>query len=179
MKKDTAANEPSPEDIQAAEPEGQDISSEQPDMPETKTPEQELIENLQRLQAEFDNFRKRVAREQEEMRQAANDALLKELIPIIDNLHLSVQHAKDDSGTVKGPELLAGIIMINEQLNGLLERSGITKIPEDGRFNPHHHEALTVVAQEGAERGMVIQTYQRGYLRNGKVLRPARVSVAK
>lgn len=140
---------------------------------------QELIEHLQRLQAEFDNYRKRVERDQEEMKKAASERLLRDLLPIIDNLQLSVQHAKNDDGVIKGEDLLAGVIMINEQLQALLDHYGITVIPDGGKFDPRMHEALTTVAQEGAERGAVLQTYQRGYMRSGKVFRPARVSVAK
>jgi molecular chaperone GrpE len=140
---------------------------------------QELLEQTQRLQAEFDNFRKRIAREQEDMKSQASEKLLRDLLPIVDGLQLSLQHAKDPTGKVNGEELLTGIIMINEQLQQVLEHQGLEEIPTEGRFDPRLHEALTIIEQEGAERGAVLQTYQRGYLRNGKVFRAAKVSVAR
>jgi molecular chaperone GrpE len=141
---------------------------------------QDFLDQLQRLQAEFHNYRMRVHKEQEEMRAAASEKLLKEFIPIIDNLSLALLHAKDGSGNVKGEDLLTGLIMINEQMKQLLEHQGLEEIATEGeRFDPHKHEAVTIVAHEGAERGKILQTYQRGYLRNGKVFRAAKVSVAK
>jgi molecular chaperone GrpE len=139
---------------------------------------QELVEQLQRLQAEFDNYRKRVEREQADAKSSASEKLLRELLPIVDSFQLSVQHAKDDAGSIKGEDLLAGIMMINEQLAGLLEHQGLTEVPVD-RFDPKLHEAINTVAQEGAARGSVLQVYQRGYMRGDRVFRPARVSVAK
>jgi molecular chaperone GrpE len=141
---------------------------------------QDFLNQLQRLQAEFQNYRARVQREQEEGKAAASEKLLREFIPIIDNLSLALLHAKDGDDNIKGEDLLTGLIMINEQMKQLLEHQGLEEIATDGeRFDPHKHEAVTIVAQEGAERGKVLQTYQRGYLRNGKVFRAAKVSVAK
>ena len=148
---------------------------------ETQSLEQnnkDLLEHLQRLQAEFDNYRKRIERDQQEHKAQATEKTLKELLPIIDSFNLSLQHAKDAEGQVKGDDLLLGVIMINEQLQQFLEHQGLSPIPTDGqRFDPHLHEALTMVP--GEQRGTVLQTYQRGYMRNGKVFRAAKVSVAK
>jgi molecular chaperone GrpE len=153
---------------------------EEAEVSETPTEEQEdLLTQVQRLQAEFDNYRKRVMREQEEAKSHASEKLLRDLLPIVDGLHLSLQHAKDAEGKVNGKELLTGVIMINEQLQQVLEHQGLEEIPEKGKFDPRMHEALTTVSAEGAERGAILQTYQRGYLRNGKVFRAAKVSVAR
>lgn len=150
------------------------------EIPEQPDEKQELVNHLQRLQAEFDNYRKRIQREQEENKHAANEKLLRELLPIIDNLHLAVLHAKDGDGNIKGEDLLSGVIMINDQLHQFLEHHGIESMQtENERFDPYKHEALTTVQQEGVEKGTILQTYQRGYTRGGRVFRPAKVSVAR
>jgi molecular chaperone GrpE len=141
---------------------------------------QDFLDQLQRLQAEFNNYRMRVQREQEESRNAAGEKLLREFIPVIDNLQLALLHAKDADGNIKGQDLLTGVIMINEQIRQMLEHQGLEEIATDGeKFDPHKHEAVTTVPDSGAERGKILQTYQRGYLRNGKVFRAAKVSVAR
>jgi len=141
---------------------------------------QDLLDQLQRVQAEFQNYRSRIQREQEENKAAAGERLLKEFIPVLDNLSLAILHAKDVEGKIKGEDLHTGLLMINEQMKQLLEHQGLVEFASDGdRFDPHKHEAVTILAREGAERGVVLDTYQRGYLRNGKVFRAAKVSVAK
>jgi molecular chaperone GrpE len=138
----------------------------------------DLIDQLQRLQAEFINYRNRIEKEQSENKDAASDKLIKEFLPISDNLHLALQHAKDSEGNIKGEDLLTGLIMINEQMKQLLEHQGLEEIQAE-TFDPYKHEAVTQAHQEGAAKGAILQTYQRGYLKGGKVFRPAKVSVAK
>ena len=157
--------EPAPEPVEQTE--------------EPRDEKQELISHLQRLQAEFDNYRRRVERDQTEHREQASERLLKELLPIIDNFDLALKHAKDEHGHVKGEDLLAGNVMIHDQLKALLEHQGITEMKAEGKFDPRQHEALMMVDHAGAERGTILQVYQRGYLRGAKVFRPAKVSVAK
>jgi molecular chaperone GrpE len=155
------------------------MSEDEPSQQPERDEKQELIDHIQRLQAEFDNYRRRVEREQGEAREQAGERLLRELLPIIDNFELALKHAKDEHGHVKGEDLLTGSLMIRDQLHALLEHQGITEIPAEGKFDPRQHEALMMVDQQGAERGKIIQTFQRGYMRNGKMFRPAKVSVAK
>jgi molecular chaperone GrpE len=138
---------------------------------------QELIGHLQRLQAEFDNYRKRVEREQQEARRGASEHLLRELLSIQDNLDLAITHAKDEHGHIKGEDLLTGVLAIKQHVQQLLEHQGVAEIPATGKFDPYLHEALLTV--EGTEKGMIVQTLQRGYTLGNKILRPARVSVAK
>jgi molecular chaperone GrpE len=138
----------------------------------------ELVDQIQRLQAEFINYRNRADREAEANRNAAGEKLLMEFLAISDSLQLALQHAKDAEGKVKGDDLLAGITMINSQVQQLLEQQGLAEIPAEGKFDPRLHEALMTVPHDGA-KGMIIQTFQRGYLLNGKPFRPAKVSVAK
>jgi len=139
----------------------------------------ELVSHLQRLQAEFDNYRKRVQREQEERKDAANEQVLRDVLPIVDNIDLALHHAQQDGGNAAAGDMLSGLVMIRDQCNALLERYGAESMASDGaQFNPTHHEALMTIDDAG-KKNTVIQTFQRGYLMNGKVLRPAKVSVAK
>ncbi len=139
----------------------------------------EYLSQLQRLQAEFDNYRKRVDKETSEMKASASDSLLRDIIPILDNMDLAVLHAKDEHGHIKGEDLLSGVVLIHEQIKNLLEHQGVEEISAEGVFNPKIHEALMTVSQKGAARGTILQTYQRGYTKNGKPFRAAKVSVAQ
>lgn len=134
------------------------------------THEEELTQQLQRLQAEFDNYRKRIAREEEAARQRLTDQILKDLLPVLDNFHHALEHDA-------GEELVKGLRLIRDQLLGILEEHGVEQIPIDGRFDPQLHEAIATV--EGDEPGAIAATYQRGYTRNDRILRPAKVSVTK
>lgn len=144
-----------------------------------KAEKQELLDHLQRLQAEFDNFRKRIEREQQEHKAAAADTLLRDLLPVMDNFHLALGHAKDGEGKIRGDELLAGIILVKDQLQHLLADHGVEELLTTGTFDPAKHEALMTVQQDGVKTGTIIQTFQRGYMRSGKIMRPAKVSVAR
>ncbi|MBR9700924.1 nucleotide exchange factor GrpE [Candidatus Woesearchaeota archaeon] len=140
---------------------------------ETKPDEkQELVEHLQRLQAEFDNYRKRTETELQNAKEQASDGFLGEFLGILDNMTLAIKHEK------KGSELLKGILIIKDQMTTLLEEQGIKEIPEKGHFNPNLHEAL-MMEESKAKPNTIIKTIQRGYTRNGRVLRTAKVSVAK
>ena len=149
----------------------------------SKTPEQqnaELISHIQRLQAEFDNYRKRVQKEKEDNKAQATEHMIKEILPILDNFKLSLHHAKNEHGTINAEELLTGILMVSEQLEQLLEHHGVKPIKTDGEmFNPREHEAIVTIEKAGVARKTVLQTFQQGYMLNGRMLRPAKVSVAK
>ncbi len=149
------------------------------DFDRLKNERNDLILQVQRLQAEFDNYRKRVERDAVDNKLSANDALLKEVVPILDNLDLAVQHAKDEHGAIKAEDLLSGAILIKDQIQNTLEHHGIEEMVCEGRFDPKMHEALMTVQKEGAERGTILQVFQRGYTRYGKSFRAAKVSVAK
>lgn len=175
------ANEPEQE-TPVQNSDAQEQSSEPVVLTELEKAQQERLEylsQLQRLQAEFDNYRKRVDRETADIKASASDSLLRDIIPILDNLDLAVLHAKDESGHIKGEDLLSGVVLIHEQIKNLLEHQGVEEIPAQGVFNPKIHEALMTVAQKGFARGEIIQTYQRGYTKNGKPFRAAKVSVAQ
>ena len=133
----------------------------------------ELFDRLQRLAAEFDNFRKRNARENAALTERANERLVKELIPILDDLGRALEAASEhEAGKVED-----GVRLVHRALADLLAKQGLTEIETDGKFDPHVHEALLSQPSE-AEEGSVIEVVQKGYRLGDKVLRPARVVIA-
>ena len=140
-----------------------------------------------RLAADFDNYRKRVAREQAELTQRANERLLNELLPVLDDLERALQaaaeheEAKLEEGVrlVHQADARFGIRRAYQALYGLVTRHGLKEIDTDGAFDPHVHEAMLAQPGNGAEEGSVLQVLQKGYLLGDKVLRPARVIVAE
>jgi len=132
-----------------------------------------------RLQAEFENYRKRQQRDREEFNRQAKERILAELPGIVDNLERALRHA---GATGAAPETLAqGVELVCKQLQEVLTRFGVEPIAALGAtFDPHLHEAMARIETDGEPPdGAVIEEYRRGYLLDGKVLRPALVAVAK
>ncbi len=133
----------------------------------------ELKEQLLRARAEFENYRKRVTRDAEAMRLRAAENLIRDLLPVIDNLELALQHADDASGP-----LAEGIEMVVRQFHDTLRRAGLEPIPSVGEpFNPSVHEAVMQASCADLAPNSVSQEFQRGYKLGDYVLRPARVAV--
>jgi molecular chaperone GrpE len=135
------------------------------------------LNDIKRLAAEIENYRKRVAREQESLSARAAERLVKELLPIVDDLERALamgNHAKARSAEATLEE---GVRLVHRQLAGALEREGLTEIPTEGKFDPHVHEALLSQPSEQDE-GTVIEVLQKGYSLGDRVLRPARVVIA-
>jgi len=128
-----------------------------------------------RLAADFDNYRKRVAREHAELTSRANERLVNELLPVLDDLERALEAAAEHEEA----KLEEGVQLVHRSLASLLERHGLTEIPTEGAFDPHVHEALLAQPADGAEEGSVLQVLQKGYRLGDKVLRPARVIVAE
>jgi molecular chaperone GrpE len=133
----------------------------------------ELFDRLQRLAAEFDNFRKRNARENAALAERANERLVKELIPILDDLGRALEAAAEHEEA----KLEEGVRLVHRSLADLLAKEGLAEIETDGKFDPHVHEAL-LSQPSNAEEGAVIEVVQKGYKLGDKVIRPARVVVA-
>lgn len=147
--------------------------------PETLTEAQEamaeLNERIIRLTADFDNFRKRAQREKDEARQFANQGLLEKLLPVLDNFEMALTAVKDADSSVRD-----GVQMILDQLLGVLKESGVEPVDAMGQlFDPNLHEALSQEETTEVEEGIVVQQVQRGYKLNDRLVRPARVVVAK
>jgi molecular chaperone GrpE len=135
----------------------------------------EYLDSLQRLKAEFDNYRKRAAREQESLSTRASEALLKELLPVLDDLERALEAASEHQEA----KLEEGVRLVQRALSDALARHGLAEIETDGAFDPHVHEALLAQPADGAEPGSVVQVLQKGYRLGDRVLRPARVVVAE
>ena len=133
----------------------------------------EAIDRWKRTAADFDNFRKRATREREEYVTLANERLVKELLPILDDLERALVAAAEHEEAV----LEDGVRLVHRALESLLERQGITEIDAAGMFDPHVHEALLSQPSDAAE-GSVIDVVQKGYTLGDRVVRPARVVVA-
>ena len=135
----------------------------------------ELNERIVRLTADFDNFRKRAQREKDEARQFANQGLLEKLLPVLDNFEMALTAVKDADPSVRD-----GVQMILDQLLGVLKESGVEPVDAMGQpFDPNLHEALSQEETTEVEEGTVVQQVQRGYKLNDRLVRPARVVVAK
>jgi len=145
---------------------------------ETRTPEQErdeYLDALQRLKAEFDNFRKRAAREYEALSARATESLVKELLPVLDDLERALVAAE----LHEEAKLEDGVRLVHRALADTLERHGLEQIPTDGPFDPHVHEALSSAPADVQEPGSIAEVFQKGYRLGDRVLRPARVVVAE
>ena len=134
-----------------------------------------LFERLARTQAEFENYRKRARREQADFRDYAVTDAAKSLLPVLDSFDLALaSHGEQDS------ELRKGVELIRKQLDEALTKMGVRPIPAVGEpFDPHFHEAIEMVETADAEDNHVIGELQRGYKIKDRLLRPARVRVAK
>jgi molecular chaperone GrpE len=133
----------------------------------------EYLNDLKRLAADFDNYRKRVARDQENLVARAHERLVKELLPVLDDLERALVAAEDHEEA----KLEEGVRLVHRELVSALSREGLVEIEADGRFDPHVHEALLTQPSE-AEEGAVIEVLQKGYRLGDRVLRPARVVVS-
>lgn len=130
-----------------------------------------------RERADLENFRKRSQREKEDAIRFANDRLLKEMIPVLDNLERAVEHAGEETGT---EGLLEGVNMTMEMFRKTLEASGVKPIDAIGTpFDPNLHQAMGQVETEEHPPNSVAAEFQKGYLLNDRLLRPSLVMVAK
>ena len=156
---------PAPEEAPAGEAE-----------PAAAEPEVDYLLLAQRTQADFDNFRKRAAREHSLAGERGIARLAKELLPALDHLELALQAVEQDPAQA---EFAKGFRLVQGELARALGRAGVEAFSPQGEvFDPNQHEAMTQQAVEGAEPGTVAQVYQQGYRLGQSVLRPARVVVA-
>ena len=135
----------------------------------------EVDDRLLRLAAEFDNYKKRTVRERQEYVALANERLVKELLPVLDDLERALQAAAEHEEA----QLEDGVRLVHRSLAQLLEREGVEEIDASGVFDPHVHEAMLAQPSAEAESGDVLDVIQKGYKIGGRVVRPARVIVAE
>ncbi|MEA2367136.1 MAG: molecular chaperone GrpE [Thermoleophilaceae bacterium] len=163
------AGEPSGEEDPANEEQGlrdKEAAEEAAEQPE------DYLALAQRIQADFENYRKRAAREAAVAGDRAKSGLIRELLPIVDNLERALASAEDGE-----QHLAEGVRLVHSELIAVLERNGIQPFdPAGEKFDPSEHEALSV--RDDGEPGLVVEVVERGYRANGSVLRPARVVVS-
>ena len=133
----------------------------------------QYLADLKRVAADFDNYRKRVAREREALVARAHAGLVEAILPVLDDLGRALEAA----GLHEEAKLEDGVRLVHRQLSDVLAREGLQAIPTDGPFDPHVHEALAAIPSS-AEEGTILEVVQPGYLLGDRVLRPARVVVA-
>jgi molecular chaperone GrpE len=132
------------------------------------------MDDLRRVAADFDNYRKRVAREQTQILARSGERVVAKLLPVLDDLERALDAAEHHEEV----KVLEGVRMTKDALAAVLASEGVEEIPADGPFDPHVHEALMAQPAEGVEPGHVVHVVQRGYRIGDAVLRPARVVVA-
>lgn len=133
----------------------------------------EYLDALQRLKAEFDNYRKRVARDRDELVARASERLVRALLPVLDDL----ERALDAAAEHEEAKLEEGVRLVHRSLADALAKEGLAEISTDGAFDPHTQEALLSQPSD-ADEGAVIQVLQKGYTLGDRVLRPARVVIS-
>jgi molecular chaperone GrpE len=130
-----------------------------------------------RQAAELENFKRRMNREKDEAIRFANEALVKDLLPVVDNLERAIAHAK---GGGNGRPLVEGVEMVLRGLFDMLAKHGVVQISAVGQpFDPEKHEAMAQVESTTYQPNTVVEEYHKGYLLRDRLLRPALVSVAK
>ena len=135
----------------------------------------EYLALAQRVQADFENYRKRAVRDQERLVAHAHERLVHELLPILDDLERALGAAEQHEEA----KLIEGVKLVEKSLRSALAKEGLVEIATDGPFDPHVHEALLAQPRADAEPGSVLEVVQRGYRLGDRVVRPARVIVAE
>jgi len=149
------------------------------ELKERATRADENWDRLLRTTADFDNFKKRAAREKQEAIKYANEALMQKLVPVLDNLDMALAAAQT-AGPDTGQSLQAGLSMVFQQLKGALAEAGLEEVDAVGKpFDPNFHEALSQKETPDVPEGHVVQQVRKGYKLRDRLLRPASVVVAK
>ena len=134
----------------------------------------EYLALAQRVQADFENYRKRAVRDQERLVAHAHERLVRELLPVLDDL----ERALEAAARHEEAQLVDGVQLVEQALRGALAKEGLTEIETAGQFDPHVHEALLTQPSADTEPGTVLEVVQRGYRLGDRVVRPARVIVS-
>jgi len=144
---------------------------------EKEESEKQIQAQFQRLQADFENFRKRTIKEKEDMRSLAARGIMEDLLPVLDNIHRALEAGKQ-KGDLEN--FIQGIEMINSQFWDVLQSKGLECIDCKGKeFDPEIHQAVMQKEVTDSEDNIVLDEVQKGYLLNGKMIRPSMVSVSK
>jgi molecular chaperone GrpE len=156
----------------------EDLSPEvlQEQLLEQRRKTEEYLDHLQRLQADFNNYRRRVSQEKLQAASRGKEDVLRALLPVLTNFHLALQHAQQDASAVR-----QGVQMIWQQFEGILRDQGVERIATVGHsFDPAKHEALsTAPATAETPSNTIVAEINAGYMLEGRLLRPAQVVVAR
>lgn len=166
------------------------ISAAETERSEEISPEISIAEELQeqkdkylRLYAEFENYKKRVLKDKEELLKYGNESLLYELLPVVDNLEMALKHAKSDPSSQDNSlitSLIHGVEITLKEFMKVIEKFGVSIITAaDKPFDPSVHHAMSQVERDDVDENTVIEEFRRGYMLKDKVLRPSLVSVSK
>lgn len=136
--------------------------------------EASLKESLARLQADFINYKNRTEKEKSNIHKYANEGLILKLLSVVDNMDRALANADEEDSFV------AGIVLIRDEFLQVLQNEGLKEIESDGaKFDPNFHHAVFIEENDEVESEHVIETFQKGYMIDEKVIRPAMVKVAK
>ncbi|MCX5834643.1 MAG: nucleotide exchange factor GrpE [Deltaproteobacteria bacterium] len=181
-----------PEKLHKPEPgsEGGEPAYEMEETPEVK--DQEVLKKLEekekesaahydkylRAAADLENYKKRMAREHADLVKYGNEKLIKDLMPLLDSLDRALKQANDVSAEVQA--FIDGLKLIEAQFMACLQKHGVEKIEARGKdFDPNLHQAVMMIESEDFEDNKVVEEFETGYLLNGRLLKPAKVSVSK
>ena len=160
-----------PEEVENSE---EEIVEEIDETEALRAENEELIDTLQRVKAEFDNYRKRAARDQASLVARAHERLVKELLPVLDDLERALEAAEQHEEA----KLEEGVRLVHRELRSALAKEGLVEIETEGVFDPHVHEALLTQPSE-QDDGAILEVIQKGYRLGDRVLRPARVVISQ
>ncbi|MDI6801008.1 MAG: nucleotide exchange factor GrpE [Thermodesulfovibrionales bacterium] len=137
-----------------------------------------LKDKYLRLCAEFENYKKKVQKDRDELIRYSTESLIYELLSVIDSMEMALKHSEDSAGL--SSSLVKGVENTVRELNRILEKSGLTAIEAMGKpFDPAYHHAMTQVEADEVESNTVVEEYRKGYIYGDKVLRPSLVAVSK
>ena len=155
-------------------PAAPDAAPQEDELTVAKRERDEYLDLAKRTQADFENYRKRAAKDMTAAGARARTGLIRELLPVVDNLERALEAAPESDGA-----FVEGVRLVYRELEGALARAGVETIePKGETFDPNVHEALSMHPQEGAESGTVLDVVEKGYRTADTVIRPARVVVA-
>lgn len=139
----------------------------------------EYLELAQRVQADFENYKKRMLREQTHAVERAGERVVRELLPVVDDLDRTIGAAESEEVAVRAEHLTDAVRLLRDKLLAVLSKEGVESIDPAGEpFDPNFHEAVMQVPRPDLDEQTVTDVYQKGYLLKGRLLRPARVAVS-
>ena len=162
-------------DTQVEEPEPEEALAPEDPLAAVTAERDAYLDLAQRVQADFENYRKRAVREQERLVAHAHERLVRELLPVLDDLERALEAAERHEEA----QLIEGVKLVEKSLRASLAKEGLAEIDTDGPFDPHVHEALLTQPSDASASGSILEVVQRGYRFGDRVVRPARVIVAE